>query len=74
MESFRYEVCASVCSKHCPNSRTRQLFCPISERSLVLVHGCKVKINDRFLFRAYLNASDFHDVDWKNMDDGRGMD
>ena len=44
------------------------------ERSLVVVKGCEVKINDKFLFRAYLNASDFHDVDWKNMDDGRGMD
>ena len=39
-----------------------------------MVNGCKVKINDGFLFRAYLNASDFHDVDWKNMHDGRGMD
>ena len=42
--------------------------------SLVWVNACRLKINDRFLFRAYLNASDFHDVDWKNMDDGRGMD
>ena len=73
-QSFRYEVRASVCSKHCPNSRTRQLFFPISERSLVLVNGCKVKMSDRFLFRAYLNASDFHDVDCKNIDDERGMD
>ena len=57
--------------KHCPNTPTRQLFCPIC---LVVVNGWKVKINDGFLFRAYLNASDFHDVDWKNMDGGRGMD
>ena len=35
---------------------------------LVVVNGCKVN------FRAYLKASSFHDVDWKKMDDGRGMD
>ena len=48
------------------------VFCPVRAKSGC--NGCKVKINDGFLFRAYLNASDFHDVDWKNMDDGRGMD
>ena len=80
MESFRYEVCVSVCSKHCPNSLRRvdgldnAEHCPIQSKSSVVVNGCKVKINDGFLFRAYLNASDFHDVDWKNMDYGRGMD
>ena len=41
------------------------------ERSLVVVNGFKLKINDGFLFRAYFNASDFHDVDWKNIKDGR---
>ena len=30
---------------------------------LIVVNGCKVKVNDGFLFGAYLNASNFHDVD-----------
>ena len=33
----------------------------------------KEKLMIGFFFRAYLYALDFHDVDWKNMDDGRGM-
>ena len=41
---------------------------------LIVVNGCKVKVNDEFLFRAYLNASNFHDVDEKKkVDDERGM-
>ena len=41
------------------------------QRSLVVVNGFKLKINDRFLFRAYFNASDFHNVEWNNIKDGR---
>ena len=41
------------------------------QRSLVVVNGFKLKFNDRFLFRAYFNASDFHNVEWKNIKDAR---